>query len=75
MEMEFWGRTWWLQWRKLGVARTDLEGFYTIPFELRKARNWKIWWVRLKLYQDEGYLFDDGGGSGVDRIINTDRNC
>jgi hypothetical protein len=58
--------------RKLGVARTDREGFYPIPFELRKARNLKIWWVRLELYQDEGYLFDDGGGSGVGRIINAD---
>jgi hypothetical protein len=28
--------------------------------------------VRLKLCLDEGYLFDDGGGSGVGRIINAD---
>lgn len=42
LRVEFWGRTWWLQWRLLSAGYTDYDGNFSLPFELRQARNWKV---------------------------------
>lgn len=42
IKVEFWARTFWGQWRKLGEDFTDEDGYFHLPFTLRKARNWRI---------------------------------
>lgn len=46
LHLEFWGRTWLGNWRKLGTARTDQDGYFRLPFDLRQARSL---WLR-KVY-------------------------
>lgn len=46
LHLEFWGRTWLGGWRKLSEGRTDNEGRFRLPFDLRESRRF---WVR-KLY-------------------------
>ncbi|MEJ6391954.1 lipoxygenase family protein [Gymnodinialimonas sp. 2305UL16-5] len=38
LHLEFWGRTWLGSWRKLGQTRTDKDGQFRLPFDLRQAR-------------------------------------
>jgi hypothetical protein len=38
LHLEFWGRTWLGGWRKLGQTRTDRDGQFRLPFDLRQAR-------------------------------------
>lgn len=46
LHLEFWGRTWLGGWRKLSQGRTDNDGRFELPFDLRQSRRL---WVR-KLY-------------------------
>ena len=39
MKVALWGRTLWLQWRKLGEGYTDSDGKIYMPFDLRMARS------------------------------------
>ena len=45
LHLEFWGRTWFGGWRKLGQARTDNDGQFKLPFDLRQSR--RLWIRRL----------------------------
>lgn len=49
--VEYWARTWWLQWRKLATGYSDYDGTFSLPFELRQARNWKILFTRFEIHQ------------------------
>jgi hypothetical protein len=49
LPVEFWGRTWWLQWRKLAEGYTAHNGSFSLPFDLRQARNGKIVWLRFEI--------------------------
>lgn len=51
LRVEFWGRTWWLQWRLLSEGYTDYDGKFSLAFELRQARNWKVIRVQFEVYQ------------------------
>ena len=46
LHLEFWGRTWLGGWRKFSEGRTDHDGRFELPFDLREARRL---WVR-KVY-------------------------
>lgn len=46
LHLEFWGRTWLGAWRKLGEGKSDSNGYFRLPFDLRQARRM---WLR-KLY-------------------------
>lgn len=45
LHLEFWGRSWLGGWRKLGVATSDQDGAFRLPFDLRQAR--RLWLRRL----------------------------
>lgn len=45
LHLEFWGRTWLGAWRKLAVGRTERDGSFRLPFDLRQAR--RLWLRRL----------------------------
>lgn len=60
LHLEFWGRTWLGAWRKLGVTRTDHEGRFRLPFDLREAR--RLWLRRLsfEVHTTTRVYFRDG---------------
>lgn len=41
LHLEFWGRTRLGGWRKLSQGRTDKDGYFALPFDLREAR--RLW--------------------------------
>ena len=45
LHLEFWGRTWLGGWRKLSQGRTDKDGNFRLPFDLRQAR--RLWLRKL----------------------------
>jgi hypothetical protein len=57
LRVEFWGRTWWLQWRLLSAGYTDYDGKFSLSFELRQARNWKIGRAQFEVYQTTHVYF------------------
>ncbi len=46
LHLEFWGRTWLGAWRKLSEGKSDRDGYFKLPFDLRQARRF---WIR-KVY-------------------------
>lgn len=60
LKIEFWARTWWLQWRKLSEAYSDYDGNFVLPFDLRTARSWKIKKVQAEVYQFTHTYYDGG---------------
>jgi hypothetical protein len=57
LKVEFWGRTRWLQWRKLAEGYSNEEGVFHLPYELRQARNWRIYKVQFEIYQTTHVYF------------------
>lgn len=57
LRLEFWGRTYWGQWRKLADGYSDYDGLFNLPFELRKARNWQVRKVQFEVYQTTHAFF------------------
>lgn len=39
--LSLWSVTWWLKLRKLGETEPSEDGTFTLPFDLRQARNWR----------------------------------
>lgn len=58
LRVEFWGRTRWLQWRKLADGYSDDEGKFSLQFELREARNWKVYKAQFEVYQTTHVYFE-----------------
>ena len=71
MKVEFWARTWWLQWRKLSDGYTDRNGYFKLPFTLRKARNWQNYKTQFEIYQTLHYYFSDHKGKPIFDCIKT----
>lgn len=59
LHAQFWARTRWGQWRKLGEAYGDENGRFSLPFDLRAARNWQIGGLHFELYQTN-HAYVDG---------------
>lgn len=59
LRVEFWGRTWWLQWRLLSAGYSDYDGKFLLPFELRKASNWKVIRAQFEVYQTTHVYFNN----------------
>ena len=38
LHLEMWGRTWLGNWRRLSVGRSDKDGYFRLPFDVRQAR-------------------------------------
>jgi hypothetical protein len=51
LHTQFWARTWWGQWRKMGDAYCDEDGYFRLPFELRAARRRIIRHLFFEIYQ------------------------
>ncbi len=47
----FWVRTWLLQWQKLAEARTDANGNFELPYNLRSAKRWMVFKTVFEVYQ------------------------
>lgn len=60
MMVEFWARTWWLQWRKLGEGITDGQGDYQIAYDRKAAKSPAILNLRVEVYQTTHIYFKDG---------------
>ncbi|MDH5797353.1 MAG: hypothetical protein OEZ19_02220 [Paracoccaceae bacterium] len=45
LHLEFWGRTWLGSWRKLSEGKSDNDGYFRLPYDLRAAR--RLWIRRL----------------------------
>lgn len=60
MQVEFWAKTWWLQWRKLGVGITDDQGYYTIYYDRKAARSPGNLNLRIEVYQTTHIFFKEG---------------
>jgi hypothetical protein len=60
MMVEFWAKTWWLQWRKLGEGITDDEGNYQISYDRKAAKSIVILNLRAEVYQTTHIYFKDG---------------
>lgn len=60
MDVAFWARTWWLQWRKLGVGLTDDQGNYQIAYDRKAAKKADILNLRMEVYQTTRIYFKDG---------------
>lgn len=60
MSVEFWAKTWWLQWRRLGTGLTDDEGYYQIYYDRKAAKNIGILNLRLEVYHTSHIYFKDG---------------
>ncbi|NBB88189.1 MAG: hypothetical protein GVX96_00175 [Bacteroidetes bacterium] len=56
VKVEFWARTYWGKWRKLGLVFSDEKGKFHLPFTLRKARNWQL----ARLYCEFHEVFEVG---------------
>lgn len=56
VKVEFWARTFWGQWRKLGLTYTNEEGHFHLPYTLRQARNWHT----ARLYCEFHEVFEVG---------------
>src|SRR5260370_33280149 len=61
LHLEFWGRTLWFAWRKIGEGRTDAEGCFALPFPLRAARRLSIRSLRLEIQKTTRVYFQDDG--------------
>jgi hypothetical protein len=69
LKIEFWARTKWLKWRKLGEAFTDENGDFNLPFTLREARNWQIKKnLFAEVYQPFKIGYKDGMPFMIDRL-------
>jgi hypothetical protein len=51
LKVEIWGRTYWGQWRKLAEGHSDYDGRFSLPYELRQARNWQMRTLQFEVYQ------------------------
>jgi hypothetical protein len=60
LHLEFWGRTYWLAWRKIGEGRTDAEGSFALSFPLRAARQLSIRSLTLEIQTTTRVYFQDG---------------
>ncbi len=60
MHLEFWGRTYWLAWRKIAEGRTDADGCFALPFPLRAARALSIRSLNLEIQKTTRAYFRDG---------------
>lgn len=63
MMVEFWARTWWLQWRKLGEGLTDDQGDYQIAYDRKAAKSPAILNLRVEVYQTTHIYFKDGNAA------------
>jgi len=59
LHLEFWGRTFWLAWRKIAEGRTDAEGCFALPFPLRAARRLSIQSLSLEIQKTTRVYFQD----------------
>lgn len=59
LEVELWGRTRWLRWRKLSEAVTAADGSFRLPFALRQASNWFTASVRFEIYTIAHIRYDE----------------
>ncbi|HSK11675.1 MAG TPA: lipoxygenase family protein [Phnomibacter sp.] len=57
--VEFWGRTWLGQWRKLSEGYTGEDGRFRLPFELKEARRRRIRKLRFEIYQFTHVYYND----------------
>ena len=60
MHCEFWARTRWLSWRKLGEAITGKDGTFDVPFDLRASRKFSNGSLRFEIYQTKHIYYKDG---------------
>ncbi|WP_296705203.1 lipoxygenase family protein [Algoriphagus sp.] len=60
MNIEFWARTWRLQWKKLGEGITDDEGYYGIDYDRSVAKGIFVLNLRMEVYQTSHIYFKDG---------------
>ncbi len=60
IRLEFWAKTWWLQWKKLGTGLSDEQGFYEIPYDRRAARSFWVMNLRVEVYQTSHIYFHQG---------------
>ncbi|MDX5429256.1 MAG: hypothetical protein LPK79_14235 [Bacteroidota bacterium] len=61
LKCELWVRSWWFSWRKLGEGITNMEGQFSVPFDLRTSRrmtNRKN--LRFEIYQTTHIYYRDG---------------
>lgn len=59
MRVEFWAKTWLGQWRKLGSALSDDQGYYLLKFDQKAARSiWNLS-LRVEAYQTTHVYFKD----------------
>ncbi len=59
LHLEFWGRTLWFAWRKIGEASTDSDGRFALPFPLRAARNLSMRSLSLEIQTTTRVYFED----------------
>lgn len=60
LHLEFWGRTWLGHWRKFGETKTDKEGYFRLPFDLRQARRLWVRRVYFEIQTTTRVYFDEG---------------
>ncbi len=58
LHVEFWGRTWIGTWRKLAVGRTDRDGNFRLPFDLRQARRISLRHLYFEVHTTTRVYFD-----------------
>ena len=58
LHVEFWGRTYWLQWRKLAQGYSDYDGKFALDFDLRQARSWVFHKLQFEVYQTRHVYYE-----------------
>ncbi|WP_166637313.1 lipoxygenase family protein [Algoriphagus boseongensis] len=59
MQVEFWAKTWWFQWRKLGEAMTNDQGEYEISYDRKLAKSPAHFNLRMEVYQTTHIYFKE----------------
>ena len=59
LRVEFWGQTHWFSWRLLSEGYSNYDGSFSLPFQLRQARNWKLRKAQFEIYQTTHVYFED----------------
>ena len=59
MRVEFWARTWWLQWRKLGEGISDDQGYYEIQYDRNATKSLANISLRAEVYQTTHIFYKD----------------
>jgi len=71
LKIEFWARTHWLAWRKLGESYSDKKGDFTLTFTLREARNWKISMLFAEIHQPFKIVYKGSDPTTVFRLYRS----